>query len=1059
MIELDVISKADVATDGQPKQWRSFAHRDGAPGAQALAASEFHPAAQAAPDEDAEGPSRRTFMKVMGASMALAGVGLSGCRRPVEKVLPYARQPEQAIPGVPNFYATAMPIGGVVQPLLVENHEGRPTKVEGNPEHPASLGKSDRYAQASVLNLYDPDRARVVRENGTPVPYSRFVAFARQLRANPQTRIAILAEPTSSLTVARLREQILGQFPEARWITYRSTGDDAGAAGIGAVAGGPFRALYRFSQAQTIVAFDADFLSDPATGVWNGREFAESRRVVTPEDDMSRFYAIESTMTPTGGLADHRLRMKASDIPHFAASVAAALGEQVGTAGQRFAQDARVSAFVEAIAEDAAAGNAIFLAGETQPAAVHALCARLNASFAGDAVEYRDTGAPDEEPLAETLPQLVADMNRGGVDALLMIGVNPRYDAPADLLFEEALARVPAKICLTTHRHETAAACDWVIPRTHYLEAWGDGRAIDGTISAIQPLIAPLYADAHSEVEVLGLIATGENTSGYDLVRDTFRTEGLLQGDFEDAWRTLLHDGFLPDSAFPETGPAGGAPGVAMELPASREGAIELVIRPDSRLLDGSFSNNAWLLELPEPVSKVTWDNVAIMSQGTANQLGVRFDEESYEGGIVASGRIQASTVTITSPNGQQAEVPAWVQPGHPDGSITVHMGWGREFDTDRTLQTERGLLARIFDVDTDHFRMGPISNGIGSRVSHLRPMAGPAVIPDVQVEVGRGRHMIATTQDHGSMEGRPIIRMATLEEFRQRPFFAEEAVPLVANTPWEEFPAIWGEESSAKADPRIHEARYFDHQWGMTVDLNVCSGCNACVVACQAENNISVVGKDEVARGREMQWLRLDRYYIGEDVAEAGMAIMPMLCQHCEYAPCESVCPVAATVHSPDGLNEMVYNRCIGTRYCSNNCPYKVRRFNWFNWVNTLPIELSMQLNPNVTARTRGVMEKCTFCVQRIRSAGRYARLEGRKIEDGEVQTACQQACPSDAIVFGDIVDPDSRVSRNKRTALRYELLNEYNTRPRLSYMARLHNPNPRLLAALGQSAAAPSA
>jgi MoCo/4Fe-4S cofactor protein with predicted Tat translocation signal len=1055
MIELDVIPKADVIADGQPKQWRSFGQRQGSPGHQALLADEFHPAAASAEEEVLGGTDRRSFLKLMGASVALASVGVTGCRRPVEKILPYVRQPENVIPGIPNFYATAMPLGGVVHPLLVENHEGRPTKVEGNPEHPVTRGKSSLFAQASILNLYDPDRARVVRREGNEVAWRDFVAFARQVRATPETRIAVLCEPTSSLTVRRLREQVLAQYPNARWITYRPAGDAAEADGIRAVTGRALQPLYRFSQARTIVSLDADFLSDAVAGVWNSREYAASRNVVTPEDDMSRLYVVESTMTPTGGMADHRLRLRAGDVPQFAAAVGAALGETGPPAGAAILEDPRIRAFVEAIAEDAGQGATIFVAGPTQPAAVHALCARLNASYAADSVEYRDTGLPAEPPLAESMPELILAMNAGEVDVLLMIGANPVYEWPAQAGFVDAMARVPATITLAANRDETSRRATWLLPRAHYLEAWGDGRSLDGTISVIQPLVAPLYDAAHSEIEVLNLLLTGEEASGYDLVRDSLRQQGLIPGAFEDGWRTLLHDGFLPGTQYPQAGPTGGADGATLEMPPADPDRIELVIREDPKFLSGAFSNNSWLLELPAAVSKVVWDNVAIMSPATAERLGVRFDDSSYEGGVVQAGKIHASRVTITTTAGS-ATLPAWVQPGHPDGSITAHAGWGRDFATDRVLQTERNLLARLFDVDTDKYRYGPISNEVGVAVGHLRPPAGPAVIPSVQVELAGDRYLVATTQDHGSMEGRPIIRMATLEEFRRNPNFAEEAVPFVADTPWEEHQPIWGEESTAKADPRIAEAMYADHQWGMTVDLNACSGCNACVVACQAENNIPVVGKEQISRGRDMQWLRLDRYYVGDSVDDAGMSFMPMMCQHCEYAPCESVCPVAATVHSPDGLNEMVYNRCIGTRYCSNNCPYKVRRYNWFNWNKPLPVELRMQLNPNVTPRFRGVMEKCTWCVQRIRGANQIANIENRKIADGEVQTACQQACPADAIVFGDLTDPDSRVSTLKRTNRRYELLAEYNVKPRLSYLARLSNPNPGLLAALGEPAAA---
>jgi MoCo/4Fe-4S cofactor protein with predicted Tat translocation signal len=1040
MIELDVITRADVAADGQPRQWRSLAQHANAPALAELATHEFHPDGAAA--DEPEDASRRSFMKTMGASVALAGLGLSGCRRPFEKVVPYVRRPEEVIPGIANYYATAMPLGGVVHPLLVESNEGRPTKVEGNPEHPVSRGKSSVLAQASVLNLYDPDRARFVRRQGAAVPFGEFVAFARQIGAG--SRLAVLAEPTSSPTVARLRADILARFPGAHWVTYRSAADLAAAR----------RPLVRFSQAQTVVSFDADFLDDPVTGVWNAREFAEGRRVHTPEDTMNRLYVIESTMTPTGGMADHRLRMRASDIPAFAQAVATALGQGAGAPAPLV--DARAAAFAEAIAEDARQGTTVFVAGATQPASVHALCTQLNAATAGGAVTYVANGFEDEAPFEDAFPALVAEMNAGRIDLLLMIGANPVYDAPAAVNFAEALERVPAAIHLGHHRDETAQRCMWSLPRAHYLEAWGDGRALDGTLSVIQPLIAPLYADAHSEVEVLNLLATGELRPGYELVRETFG--GQIAGAFEDGWRTLLHDGFLPGSAtaplpaptFPE--------GFSTPARAASPDDIELVVRPDPRLHDGAFSNNAWMLEMPHPVSKTVWDNVAVMSRTLADRLGVRFDDAGYEGGVVQAGKIHASRVTITAPGGGQATLPVWVQPGHPDNSITVHTGWGRALSSDRTPQTDRGLFDRLFTVDTDKYRLGPISNEIGRRTNHLRSGLGTTVVPSVGVDVTPGRHLVASTQDHGSMEGRPILRMATYEEFRQRPLFAQEAVGRINDVPWEEYPPIWGEESSPPADPRIGEAKYSDHQWGMTIDLNVCSGCNACVAACQSENNIPIVGKSEVSRGREMHWLRLDRYYVGDDPVEAGMAVMPMMCQHCEYAPCESVCPVAATTHSPDGLNEMTYNRCIGTRYCSNNCPYKIRRYNWFNWNKTLPQETRMQLNPRVTPRFRGVMEKCTWCIHRIRNANYYAHLESRKIADGEVQTACQQACPSDAIVFGDLTDPDSRVSQLKRTARRYEVLEEYNIKPRLSYLARLSNPNPRLLAALGQPAGTPS-
>ncbi len=1082
MIDLDVLSSSDVAADraaeGQPRFWRSASDLRGTASHRALAAGEFHPAA-AASDGDAAasdaGPSRRSFMKVMGASLAMAG--LTGCRRPVERVLPYARKPEDVVPGIPNFYATAMPMGGYVQPLLVESHEGRPTKVEGNPEHPMSRGATDVYAQASVLDLYDPDRSRRARRReGGDASWADFARLARGLSGQ---RVVVLSEPTSSPTVQRLRAQLEGAG-NARWITYRGLGEDTAALGAQAASGRAARPLYNFSEAQTVVSFDADFLSGE-NAVHHAREYAASRRVLDSGDEMSRLYVAESAFTPTGGMADHRRRMKAGMIPHLAAAVAARLGAAgagaAGAAGAAFADDP----FVDAIVEDARAGNAVFVAGPTQPAAVHALCVRLNAQLSGGAVRYLDTGADAPVAQGPAMQRLARDMASGAVDVLVMIGVNPVYDAPPALGFADALARVPTSVHLGPHLDETAALAGWHLPRTHYLEQWGDGRAWDGTYSVIQPLIAPLYEDARSEIEVLNMLATGEETSAYDLVRDTIRQQGLLSGTpaggagFEDAWRTLLHDGFLPNSGYAaQAGGAVGATGALARLTVPVEGAIEVVVRPDPKLLDGRFSNNAWMLELPDPVTKVTWDAVAQLSERTAADLGIDYTEEELgvpEGGAVEAGRVQTRLIAIRVGD-QVVELPAWIQPGHPDGSVTVTMGYGRTLGTDRAI-TDRGLLARLFDRDVDVYRPGPVTNGIGPRANAalLRGADGSGVIPSAEIEVVGDGYMIATTQDHGAMEGRPIVRMATLDEFRADEDFARDAVKPIEDVPWNDFPAAWNfneddpEANTPTADPRVGEAMYSENQWGMTIDLNACSGCNACVVACQSENNISVVGKDQVARGREMHWLRLDRYYVSErtddpldtdgagELASPMMVMQPMMCQHCEYAPCESVCPVAATTHSPDGLNEMTYNRCIGTRYCSNNCPYKVRRFNFYNWTKTLPLELQMAMNPDVTMRFRGVMEKCTWCVQRIRGAQQVAHIENRTIEDGEVQTACQQVCPSDAIVFGDLADPESRVSRMKRNARRYELLEELNVKPRLSYLARLRNPNPTLDALFGRT------
>ena len=1051
MIELDVLSAADLAADddaraaqGQPLPWRSAADRTGAPGMAALRRSEF-----AAPPEAADAEtSRRTFLKVMGASAALAG--LTGCRRPVETIVPYVRKAQEVIPGLPNYYATAMPFGGVGKALLVQSHEGRPVKVEGNPEHPVSQGASDAFAQASVLQMYDPDRSRFVHyrdtAGGTPgrADWGRFVAAAAVLRGTAG-RIAVLAEPTSSPTLLALRQQFQAAYPGARWITVSPTGDDPEALGLQAALGAPARPLVRFSEADVVVSFDGDFLSDPHAEVWNAREYAQSRRAETRKVGraaMSRLYVAESTMTITGGMADHRLRMKAGQVPFFAAAVAAGLGVDTGARGTVTTEQ---QAVVTAIVQDvrAAGGRAAFVAGATQPPQVHALAAALNGRFGAQTASYVAVDGAQTAPIGPAVEALVRDMNAGTVDAVVMLGTNPVYTLPADSGFTEALAKVPVSIHHGLYRDESAQRATWHVPAAHYLEQWGDTRALDGTLSVIQPLIAPLYAEAHSDVEVLNALATGRNNAGYDLVRQTMQGRlGGIAGSFEDAWRTALHDGFVGGTAYPTIGASGAVPSFAGLAAPATEG-VELVFRAHPTLFDGQFSNVAWMQEAPHPITKTAWDPVALVSPATARRLGL---EQSLD-----AGKTYCSVVQLRTGEGKEARMPVWIQPGQPDDSLTVFLGYGREIATERTA-AERGIVERLFNKDVDVYRTGPVAHlagadleggAVAGRAEALRHFANLAVFPGAALTKVGGGYLVASTQDHGSMEGRAIIRSATVDEFQADPRFAQEEEAFIENTPWEDYPSLWG--NSASEDPRIGEALYSDNQWGMTIDLNACSGCNACVVACQSENNVPVVGKDQVARGREMHWLRTDRYYVGTE-DDPGMISQPMMCVHCENAPCEQVCPVNATSHSPDGLNEMTYNRCIGTRYCANNCPYKVRRYNFYNWTKHLPIEAQMQSNPYVTVRYRGVMEKCTFCVQRVRQAQQYAHIENRPLEDGEVVTACQQACAADAIVFGDLRNPNSAVAKSKTSPRNYAVLGELAVKPRLTYLARLRNPHPSL-------------
>jgi molybdopterin-containing oxidoreductase family iron-sulfur binding subunit len=1119
MIELDVIDSdtADRDDESGPQFWRHPAERGQNAAADSGEAPEFGPGESEPPD----GASRRQFLQLMGAAMAMAG--LAGCRRPEEKILPYSRAPEGQMPGIPERYATGMPFRDVLRPVLVQSHEGRPTKVEGNAEHPVGQSGTSPFEQASVLNLYDPDRSRTVRRDGAEASWGDFVSYCRGLAEEADQRtVAVLVEETSSPTVQAMQQRLADRFSDLRWVSYAAGGDDPVRRGTEQAFGRPLRPRYNLGEAEVMVSLDSDFLDGTHRDfLHNTQAFAEGRRLEGTDDEMSRLYAVESTFSTTGGTADHRLALPARRIRAFAAALAAQLG--VGTAPD-VSWSEREQAHVREIARDltAAGGQGVVLAGESQPPEVHALAMAINQQLGalGTTVTLFDAGeaAGQEESVAD----LTDAMRAGEVDSLFMVGVNPVYDAPAALGFEEALQNVDETVHLGLYRNETARASQWHVPRAHYLEQWGDGRAYDGTLSVIQPLIRPLYEDAHSEVEVLNVLATGVDAAGYDLVREQWR--GQLSGPFEEQWRQALHDGYLEDTQYDV------ASVDAAEAPAvSGTGGtddLEVVFRLDPKLLGGRFSNNPWMQELPHPVTKIVWDNVAMMSQATANELGV---EVQYSEGNFYADRIELSL------NGETVELPVWVQPGYPDGSIGVSMGYGR------TLSTTREPYSTPFWDTTDEvdiYNDGPIAGGldaegnpqnvVGENVAPLRPMGRRVATGASAEKVGSG-YLIATTQEEGSMQGRPIVRWATLEEFRENPYFvdddqpyvphlghddghgegehgdgghgaaaggdghagatpggdgavqSEEAYGLVAGPGSDahtvsdvpegtqvepegedtrvqrqrEYPMVW-QDNHPQDQEAMKDNPYYGNQWGMSIDLNTCTGCNACVVACTSENNVQVVGKDEVSRGRHMYWIRNDRYYVTEGAEDDNpdMMTQPVMCQHCENAPCESVCPVAATVHSPDGTNQMIYNRCIGTRYCANNCPYKVRRFNFYDWTSTLPTEVQMAQNPEVTVRSRGVMEKCSWCVHRIRGKQQQADNEDRDLQPNEIETACQEACPTDAITFGDLNNPESDVVKEKENPRRYELLSYLNTKPRLSYLGRVRNTNPRLDEALAATA-----
>ena len=946
-------------------------------------------------DLHGEPPPRREVLKWMGASVGLAGV--TGCtRQPVEPIVPWGAAPEATIPGKPRWFATTLPASGGSLGVLVESHDGRPTKIEGNPDHPTSRGAVDAVGQAAVLGLYDPDRSQVVNRAGQVSTWEAFeTEWARLLEEQAARRgagLRFLSPPLTSPTAADQVRRLRRKFPLARWHQYEAANRDHVRAGALAAFGADSQGLLRLDRASVVLALDSDFLVRGPGAVRHARDFAQRRRETLAQDEPLRLYAVESTPTLTGGRADHRLAVP----PQHFESVARRLAAKLGVAGVdpgAVPELARAEAWLDAVVSDLQShrGRALVTVGEEQSASVHTLVHRINKALGavGQTLELIDPVDPDPVDQTRSLAELCEAMRSGSVEVLVISGANPVYDAPADLGFAEALEHVPTRIHHGLYDDETADRCHWHLPGTHVLEEWSDARAHDGTASLIQPLIAPLYG-GRSLHELLALAAGDETTSGYEIVRDFWSRELPGAVTFDSRWREWLHAGVIPDTAFPTRNrTASDAPLEFAE--AGPPAGLEVVFRTDPTIGDGRLANCAWLQELPKPLTLTTWDNTAWISAATAAELGIENGDEL---------RLRAADAEATSA--------AWIVEGQPDGTITVHLGYGRR-------------------------RAGSVGTGAGTDLYPLRTVDSPWLRTDVTVERTGERIAIACTQTHHSMEGRDIVRTQKVSELR-----AEDG-----------HDAAHGEEAEGghgSHHPDLLTPHEYDgHAWGMVIDIASCTGCSACVVACQSENNIPVVGKEEVLLGREMHWLRVDRYY-EEQEGEQRVHHQPVPCMHCEQAPCEVVCPVAATTHSDEGLNEMTYNRCVGTRYCANNCPYKVRRFNFFQYADTRTESLALLANPDVTVRTRGVMEKCTYCVQRINQARIEAKREGREVREGEVVTACQATCPAQAISFGDLNDPDSAVSRARRDARNYGLLEELNTKPRTTYLTQVTNPNEEL-------------
>ncbi|MBN1991117.1 MAG: TAT-variant-translocated molybdopterin oxidoreductase [Anaerolineae bacterium] len=935
--------------------------------------------------------SRRNFLKLMGASLALGG--LTACTGGLpEKIVPYVDPPEAIVPGgKPLFFATAMPLGGLALGLLAESHQGRPTKLEGNPDHPASLGATNTFAQASVLELYDPDRAQIITQAGAAGNWTAFIsalngALEQQRSANG-AGLRLLTETVTSPTLANQMQAVLGQFPQAQWHQYEPINRDNPRQGALMAFGRDVNPVYHFDRAEVVLSLEADFLGANPAGVRYAHDFSQKRRVRAGRPEMNRLYAIESTPTVTGAMADHHRPVRPSQVAGVILALAAAVG--LNLPGAETELNDVPPAWISALANDLQAhrGSSLILAGNGQSPLAHALSHALNQELGnvGQTVVYTDP--PEANPVnqGESLRELVGAMNNGQVDMLLILGANPVYNAPADLNFAEALLKVGFSVHLGLHQDETAALCQWHVPARHYLESWGDALAFDGTVTLMQPLVEPLYADSRSAQQLLAALLGQSDLTDYDIVHHYWA--GQVTDGFETFWKQARHDGLIVNTALPAIAVTVDLAAVqtAAQTPPRQVSALELVFRPDPTVWDGRFANNGWLQELPKPLTKLTWDNAAFVSPATAERLGLSPEE-----------------VVELIYNGRTVQAPVWVMPGQANETVTLHLGYGRE-------------------------QVGRVGNGIGVNAYALRTAAAPWAGSGLQIRATGQQYRLATTQMHYNMEGRDPVRAGTLDLFKEDPQFPQHMA--------HEAPEI----------SLMPQYDYDSYAWGMVVDLNVCNGCNACVAACQAENNIPIVGKEQVLVSREMHWIRVDTYFEG-NLDNPTPYHQPMLCQHCEQAPCEVVCPVGATVHDHEGLNVMVYNRCIGTRYCSNNCPYKVRRYNFLQFSDQETETLKMQRNPDVTVRVRGVMEKCSYCVQRISHARIEAKKEGRRLEDGEVVTACQAACPTHAIVFGDVNDPNSRVSQLKAEPHHYGVLTELGTRPRTTYLAKLKNPNPEL-------------
>ncbi len=1003
-LDLESIRKRLDGAKGRD-YWRSLEEIASTDGFQDFLHREFP--RQASEWEDGEG--RRDFLKLMGASLALAGLGAC-TKQPTEYIMPYVTQPENLIPGKPQFYASAFTLGGYATGILVESNEGRPTKIEGNPQHPASLGSTDVPAQASVLNLYDPDRSQTINFLGEIRSYGSFLTIFKDVVAEQIGKqgagLRILTETVTSPSMGAQMKDLMASYPSAKWVQWDPIGLGR-REGARAAFGSYLNPIYKFDAAEVVFSIDADFFCAGPASTRYSRDFMSRRRVRDGNLDMNRLYVVETTPTPTGAKADHRWPLRPSEVAPFARELAGALSVGGTQTGGKWSSQEWFGAVVKDL--QAHRGSSIVVAGEDQTAEVHAIAFAINEALGnlGKTILFTDPVEAAPADQLASLKELCADLDSGAVDVLLIVGGNPVFNAPADLDFAAKLQKAKLRVRLGLHDDETSEYCQWHIPQAHELEMWGDARAFDGTVSVIQPLILPLYGGKSPSEFLAALTETPEQT-GYDLVRAYWQKQ-QTGSDFETWWRKSVHDGLIADSALP-TRTASGAKLPPPSNDTPRSSGFEISFHADPYIYDGRFANNGWLQELPRPMTKLTWDNAVIMSIPTAQSLK-----------LWSEARVELKL------NGRTVWGSVWVQPGQPDNTIAVHLGFGRT----RSGRSGNGAGFNAYKIWTS----GNTSYATGVEVRNLHQKYSIAatqhhyLIDQSGIEANEARKTGESDFEAGEAKLRGVMRSYSVQEYKKSPEIVAEA----------------GEQPPKGLTLYPDNWKYKGYAWAMAIDLTACVGCHACVVACQAENNIPVVGKTQVLNTRELHWIRVDRYF--EGTTENPTAhFQPVPCMQCENAPCEVVCPVAATVHDQDGINNMVYNRCVGTRYCSNNCPYKVRRFNFLLYSDYVTESTKLQKNPDVSVRSRGVMEKCTYCTQRIQYAKIMAEREERAIRDGEIVTACEAVCPTQAIVFGDQNDPDSRVAKLKKTQLNYGMLADLNTRPRTTYLAELRNPNPEI-------------